>query len=83
MIELFEYRRKQVVLKDKLSILSMKVALDDDELYTEKFQTSELSPLLVLTDADCSIGDDNGTIVTITFAYSPGGNILLLKMTYC
>lgn len=39
-VELFEYRRKYG-LKEKAQILSMKVLLQDDELYTEKTYTSE------------------------------------------
>lgn len=40
-VELFEYKRKRVVLKDRIRILSVKVPLEEDELYTEKTYTGE------------------------------------------
>ena len=40
-VELFEYRRKYGVLKDKVRIASMKMPLEDDVLYTEKIYSSE------------------------------------------
>lgn len=33
-VELFQYRRKYIFLKEKLRIFSMKIPLQDDELYT-------------------------------------------------
>lgn len=41
MVELFEYRRKYGVLKEKVQVFSETVLLQDDELYTEKACTSE------------------------------------------
>lgn len=41
MVELFEYSRKYFVMKKKVQILSVKVPLQDNELYTEKIYTSE------------------------------------------
>lgn len=40
-IQLYEYRSKYWVLKDKIQVLSKTVSLQDDELYTEKKYESE------------------------------------------
>lgn len=42
-IQLYEYRRKYGVVKDKVQVLSKTVSLQDDELYTEKKYESEWS----------------------------------------
>ena len=81
MIELFEYRHK-VISKDKVSILSMKMLLEDDELYAVKTQTSEWTPWPSVPYPDCLLGDDNSVIVTITFAYTPGGNTQMMNIIY-
>lgn len=46
MIELFEYRHKYLVLKDKVPIVSVRVPLEDEKLYTEETVTftSEWKP---------------------------------------
>ena len=41
LVELFKYRRKQLISKDKVRILSVKVPLKEDELYTKEMYTSE------------------------------------------
>ena len=42
-IELYEYRRKYKLAKDKVLVLSKTVSLQNDELYTEKKYESEWS----------------------------------------
>lgn len=56
MIELFEYRHKYVVLKNKVPILSVRVPLEDEKLYTEETvtYTSEWKPKRVKISTDCS-----------------------------
>lgn len=46
-VELFKYRRKHLVSKDKVGILSVRVPLKEDELYTEETYTSEWTPLRI------------------------------------
>ena len=46
LVELFKYRRKQLSSKDKVRILSVKVPLKKDELYTKETYTSEWTSLL-------------------------------------
>lgn len=40
-IQLYKYRHKFGLLKDKVQVLSVKVPLEDDELYTEETYTCE------------------------------------------
>lgn len=40
-VELFEYKRKYEVLKKKERIFSMKILLQDNEMYTEETYRSE------------------------------------------
>lgn len=75
-VEVFEYRRKYGVKKEEVQILSMKVPLQADELYTEKTYTSEWTSWRSKYYAEYSLGDDNSATIIITFAYSPGGNSL-------
>ena len=53
LIQLYEYRRKYWILKNKVQVLSKTVLLQDNELYTEKTYESEWTsyPMApVLTD---------------------------------
>ena len=79
LVELFKYRRKQLVSKDKVRILSVKVPLEEDEIYTKGVFTSEWTLLPIERDTDHLPGEDNEGSVTIAFAYSPGGNITLFS----
>lgn len=40
-VELFEYKSKYRAFKKKVQILSMKISLQDEEIYTEKVYQSE------------------------------------------
>ena len=40
-VELFEYRRKHLVLKEKVRILTEKVPLEDGKLYTKETYIGE------------------------------------------
>ena len=46
LVELFKNRRKQLISKEKLRILSVKVPLEEDEIYTKEMYTSEWTSLL-------------------------------------
>lgn len=82
MIELFEYRHKYLVLKNKVPILSVRVPLEDEKLYTEETYTSERRNRLIESDTDCLSGNENKGSITITFAYTPGGNDNILVVYY-
>lgn len=82
MVELFEYRRKYGVLKEKVRIISLKMPLDDDVLYTEKTCFSEWISWRIRSHTDCPLGDGGRGTITMTFAYSPGGNDDLLYIGY-
>lgn len=77
-VQLYEYRRKYGVVKDKVQIFSKTVSLQDDVLYTEKTYTSEWTSWPIKNNTDCLLGDDNEGVITITFAYSPGGSSIFL-----
>ena len=80
MVELFKYRRKQLISKEKVRILSVKVPLEEDEIYTKEVFTSEWTSLLIKRDTDYFPGEDDEGTITITFAYTPGGNIILFSV---
>ena len=80
MVELFKYRHKHLISKDKVRILSVKVPLAEDEIYTKGVFTSEWALLLIKQDTDYLPGEDNEGTISITFAYSPGGNIILFSV---
>lgn len=75
MLQLYEYRRKYGVRKEKLEIFSKTVSLHDDELYTMETYTSEcVSHWRIMSYADCLLGDDGRATIKMSFAYTPGGN---------
>ena len=78
-VELFEYRG---LVSKKVPIHSVKVMLDDDELYTEKKYTSEWTPCRNESSADRPPDDDNGVTITISFAYTPGGSDSIIYVDY-
>ena len=80
LVELFKYRRKQLISKDKVRILSVNVPLKEDELYTKETYTSEWTLLLIKRDSDHLPGEEYEGTITIAFAYSPGGNIILFSV---
>lgn len=80
MVELFKYRRKHLITKDKVRILSAKVALKEAELYTKETYTGEWTSLPIERDTHCLLGEDNGATITISFAYSPRGNERYLSL---
>lgn len=82
MVELFEYRRKYGVLKDKVRIVSLKMPLDGGVLYTEKTCPSEWASWRIKSHTDYPLGEDGRGAITMTFAYSPGGNDDLFYIDY-
>ena len=85
MVELFKYRRKQLISKDKVQILSVKVPLEEDEMYTKEMYTSEWPLRLrnIKNNTDYSLGDDNTATITVSFSYTPGGIDNLLNTDLC
>ena len=80
LVELFQYRHRHLISKDKVRILFVKVPLEEDEIYTKEVFTSEWTLLPIKRETDHLPGEDNEGTITITFAYTPGGNIILFSV---
>ena len=52
-IELFEYRRKYLFLKEKVRILTAKVTLEDGKLYTKETYIGEWRLRRTKSNTDC------------------------------
>ena len=57
-----------------MQVFSETVALRGDELYTDKACTSKWIWRIAMSYADFLSGDNNEITVTLSFAYTPGGN---------
>lgn len=79
-VELFEYRRKYRIRESKVQILSEKLYLKDDELYTEENYSCKLAFLRLKDCADGLLGENNSANIRIVFAYTPGGDGCIIKL---